>query len=145
LRDEGRPPAAVLLLYPVVHPVLPDASDELREKLAAAGGLHDFPSPLMKATVENYLGAPASQAHPYAMAALGDLRNYPRSLIINCEYDGLRASGEAFAAALAAAGTDVRVLLAEDVLHGHINSPWLAQAQQTYADMSSWVRHPGAD
>jgi acetyl esterase/lipase len=141
LRDEGRPPGSLLLLYPLIHPVLPEASDELRKKLDLVGGRHDFPPAVTKATVENYLGAPAGAAHPYAMAALGDLRDYPRTLMINCEYDGLRASGEAFASALKAAGNDVTVLLAEDVLHGHINSPWLPQAQQTYADMSDWVRN----
>jgi acetyl esterase/lipase len=141
LRDEGRPPTQLLLLYPLVHPELPAPSDELREKLAAIGGRHDFPPVVTKVTVENYLGAPADQAHPYAMAALGDLHDYPRTLMINCEYDGLRASGETFAAALQAAGNDVTVLMAENVLHGHINAPWLPQAQQTYADMSAWVRN----
>jgi acetyl esterase/lipase len=144
LRDEGRAPAQLLLLYPLVHPVLPEPSEELHEKLVAGGGLHEFTPDVMKATVENYVGAPADEAHAYAMAALGDLRDYPRTLMINCEYDALRASGEAFADALLAAGNDITVLLAEDVLHGHINSPWLPQAQQTYADMSAWVRNAHA-
>jgi acetyl esterase/lipase len=141
LRDEGHPPAQLLLLYPLVHPKLPSPSDELGAKLAAVGGRHDFPPVLTKVTVENYLGAPADKAHSYAMAALGDLHDYPRALMINCEYDGLRASGEAFAAALQAAGNDITVLLADNVLHGHINSPWLPQAQRTYAEMSAWVRN----
>jgi acetyl esterase/lipase len=63
----------------------------------------------------------------------------PPTLVINCEYDGLRASGEAFTAQLAEAGVEVEQLLAPDVLHGHINSPWLPQAQQSYADMAAWV------
>jgi acetyl esterase/lipase len=89
--------------------------------------------------VENYLGGPVAEATPYAFAALGDLRGYPATLVINCEYDGLRASGEAFTAALSEAGCVVTQLVAPDVLHGHANSPWLPQAQQSYADVARWL------
>jgi acetyl esterase/lipase len=140
LTDEGRPPAGVMLLYPLVHPVLPPPSDELAAKLSALPNAHTFRSSTMRAVVENYLGADVSEASPYAFAALGDLRHYPPTLIINCEYDGLRVSGEAFAAALESAGVPVTQLLAPDVLHGHINSPWLPQAQQSYADMAAWLK-----
>jgi acetyl esterase/lipase len=89
--------------------------------------------------IENYLGAPIAEATPYAMPGLGDLAGYPPTLVINCEYDPLRASGEAFVEELESAGVEVTQLLATDVLHGHINSPWLPQAQQSYADMASWL------
>jgi acetyl esterase/lipase len=39
------------------------------------------------------------------------------------EYDDLRASGEAFAAALALAGVDVRQVQARTMLHGFLNLP----------------------
>ena len=140
LRDEGVAPAGVMLLYPAVHPVLPPASDELASKLTLLPSQHGFRPDVMKPVVENYIGGPLEGCPVYAMAALADdLRDYPPTLIINCEYDGLRASGEAFAAALDDAGVDVVQLLAPDVLHGHINSPWLAQAQQSYADMAAWL------
>jgi acetyl esterase len=139
LRDEQRPPAGVLLLYPLVHAELPPPSQELARKLAGLPDAHAFRSPATRAVIENYLGARVEEADPYAMPGLADLRSYPPTLIINCEYDGLRASGEAFAAALQAAGAPVTQLLAPDVLHGHINSPWLPQAQQSYADMAGWL------
>ena len=139
LRDQARPPAGVLLLYPLVHPALPSPSEELAGKVALLPGRHAFRPDTVKVIVENYLGAPAGEADAFAMAGLGDLRGYPPSLVINCEYDGLRASGEAFTAALELAGVPVRQLLAPDVLHGHINSPWLPQAQQSYADMAAWL------
>jgi acetyl esterase/lipase len=139
LRDEGAPPAGVMLLYPIGHPVLPPASPELAAKLDRLSSAHTFTAEAVKPVVENYLGAPDSEASPYAMAGIADLQGYPPTLIINCEYDGLRASGEAFAAALEAVGTPVTQLLAPDVLHGHINSPWLPQAQQSYADMAQWL------
>ena len=140
LRDEGTAPAGVMLLYPAVHPVLPPASAELASKLALLPSQHGFRPDVMKPVVENYIGGPLAECPAYAMAALAeDLHDFPQTLIINCEYDGLRASGEAFAAALEGAGVDVTQLLAPDVLHGHINSPWLPQAQQSYADMADWL------
>jgi acetyl esterase/lipase len=139
LRDEGRPPLGVVLLYPLVHAELPEPSTELAAKLAVLTTQHAFRGPSFGPMVENYLGAPRAEASPYAMPALGELAGFPTTLVINCEYDGLRASGEAFAASLVAAGVPVTQLLAPDVLHGHINSPWLPQAQQSYADMASWL------
>lgn len=56
----------------------------------------------------------------------------------NCGYelkgDGIRATpaGRLFV-------TIVQRLLAEDFLHGHLNSPWLPQAQANYADMAAWM------
>jgi acetyl esterase/lipase len=43
--------------------------------------------------------------------------------VLNAEYDDLRASGQAFAAALAAAGVDVRQVMATSMLHGFLNLP----------------------
>jgi acetyl esterase/lipase len=139
LRDEGRPPLGVALLYPLVHPALPEAGPELAGKLARLTATHTFRVPSFTPMVENYLGGPVSEATPYAFAALGHLRGYPPTLVINGEYDGLRASGEAFSSALMAAGCEVTQLLAPEVLHGHANSPWLPQAQQTYGDVAEWL------
>jgi acetyl esterase/lipase len=139
LRDEGRPPCGVVLLYPLVHPALPAPSDELAEKLTRLTASHAFRGPGFRPMLENYLGASVEEASPYALAGIADLTDYPPTLIINDEFDGLRASGEAFALELEAAGVPVTQLLAPDVLHGHINSPWLPQAQQSYADMASWI------
>ena len=44
-------------------------------------------------------------------------------MVINAEYDRLRASGEAFTAALAVAGVDVRQVTVPGVLHGFLNQP----------------------
>ena len=45
------------------------------------------------------------------------------TVVINAEYDRLRASGEAFTAALALAGVDVRQVMVPGVLHGFLNQP----------------------
>lgn len=139
LRDEGAVVKGLMLLYPAVHPVLPDPSPELADKLALLPPAAAFAEPIYSAVVENYLGAPTAQADGYAMPAVADLAGLPPTLVVNCEYDGLRASGEAFAASLVAAGVDVDVRLVADVLHGHLNAPWLAAAQHTYGDMAAWL------
>ena len=43
--------------------------------------------------------------------------------MLNAEYDDLRPSGQAFAAALAAAGVDVRQVMVTTMLHGFLNLP----------------------
>jgi acetyl esterase/lipase len=49
------------------------------------------------------------------------------TLVLNAEYDDLRTSGEAFTAALALAGVDVRQQTVRGVPHGFLNhSPGIA-------------------
>lgn len=138
-RDEGDPPSRLILIYPLVHPELPELSDELAVTIAGLPPAAIPVAPMVRTLTENYLGAPAGDAGPYAMPGLADLAGLPPTLVVNCEFDGLRASGEAFTEAAIAAGVQVDQRTAPDVLHGHINSPWLPQAQQTYADMAAWV------
>lgn len=141
--DGGLQPASVVLAYPVVHAVLPEASAELNDKLAGLNAGMAFAPEVIEPVMENFLGGPASAASLYAIAGVADdLTGLPPTIIINCEYDGLRASGERFAEQLRDAGVDVEVLLAPDVAHGHLNRPGLPEAQNTLAAMGTWVaRH----
>jgi acetyl esterase len=54
------------------------------------------------------------------MPGLGVLEGLPPTLVVNAEYDDLRASGEAFAACLALAGVDVRIVTATGMLHAFL-------------------------
>lgn len=145
LRDEGVRLAGLMLLYPAVHAVMPEPSGELAAKLELLPPAAAFAEPIFTAVVENYLGSSAADADSYATPALAALAGLPPTLVVNCEYDGLRASGEAFTRALTVAGVEVDELLATDVLHGHLNSPWLPQAQQTFADMAAWLSALGPE
>jgi acetyl esterase/lipase len=71
----------------------------------------------------NYLGGALSSADGYAMPALGVLEGLCPVLVLNAEYDRLRASGEAFTAALAVAGVDVHQVTVRGLLHGFLNQP----------------------
>jgi acetyl esterase len=44
-------------------------------------------------------------------------------VVLNAEFDDLRPSGEAFTAALARAGVDVRQVLVRGLPHGFLNQP----------------------
>ena len=140
LRDEGdRLPDSQLLIYPLVHPQLPPLSADIAAAVAPLPPALAFAPEILGPVVENYLGGPLDSATPYAMAALGSVTGLPPTLIINCEYDALRASGEAFAEQLAAAGVTTHMTMAPEVLHGHLNQPWLAATQDSLALMAEWV------
>ena len=126
LRDlNGWVPRVLVFVYGVAHAVLPPASRSLAAALAElppvlapapAGERDDF-------LALNYLGGPLSSADGYAMPGLAQLDGLCPTLVVNAEYDRLRASGEAFAATLALAGVDVRQVLVPGVLHAFLNQP----------------------
>ena len=62
-------------------------------------------------------------ADPHVFAGLGTGEGFPPTLVVVCELDGLRPSGEAFAALLADAGVDVQLHLEPGADHAHINEP----------------------
>jgi alpha-L-rhamnosidase len=115
LRDEGDPlPCRLLLVYPVLHDVLPETPG-----LNGLPAALRFPQGAVAAINRNYLGG--ARATPYAFPALGDAAGLPPTLILTAEYDDLRGSGEAFAAQLCEAGVDVDLACEPGVLHGHLN------------------------
>ncbi len=125
LRDrDGWVPAALVLVYGVFHPVVPAPSRSLAARLAELPGLYqEKPGEDTSWVTTNYLGGPLSTADGYAMPALAVLDGLCPTVLVNGEYDNLRASGEAFAAALALAGVDVRQVLVPGMLHAFLNLP----------------------
>ena len=120
--DDGWQPAALVLAYPATHPVPPAPSHSLAAKLAELPPVL-VPTAQHPVFSENYLGGPLSSATGYAFPALGVLEGLAPTLVLNAEYDDLRASGEAFAAGCARAGVDVGQVMEPGMLHGFLNQP----------------------
>jgi len=120
--DDAWQPAALLPIYPVAHAVLPPASASLAAKMAEVPQLLRFLPEDTDFLNTNYLGGPLSRADGYAFPALAVLEGLAPTLVLNAEYDDLRASGEAFAARLALASVDVRQVLVPGMLHGFLNT-----------------------
>lgn len=124
LRDaDGQPPAGLIFAYGVAHPVIPPMSAEHAALMREVPAILQFPPEATRFFNMNYLGGPLSEADGYAFPTLADLRGLCPTLVLNGEYDDLRSSGQAFAAALAAAGVDVRQVMAISMLHGFLNLP----------------------
>jgi acetyl esterase/lipase len=122
LRDEdGWVPASLLLAYTTFHAVVPPAGPSLAPLLEDIPRILRFLPEVRRGITENYLGGPASRADGYAMPGNAVLKGLPPVLLINSEYDDLRASAEVFAGQLAVTGVDVRQVMARGMLHGFLN------------------------
>jgi acetyl esterase/lipase len=124
LRDrDAWQPAALVLAYGAFHPMFPPPSPSLAARLAELPPLFREREGESNPLHENYLGGPLSSGDGYAFPGHAVLTGLCPTLLLNAEYDHLRASGEAFAAALALAGVDVRQVLVPGVLHAFLNQP----------------------
>lgn len=122
LRDaDGWQPAQLIMAYPVAHAVVPPPSASLAALMTEVPQLLRFPPEVTHTMNVNYVGGPVSRADGYAFPALAALEGLCPVLVLNAEYDDLRASGEAFCAALALAGVDVRQVQVRTMLHGFLN------------------------
>ena len=128
LRDAGSAvPAGLVSVYPAVHP---DGGHP--------GEIPDPASPMTQIAL-NFAGSAENLANPHVFAGLGSGAGFPPTLVVVCELDGLRPSGEAFGALLAAANVDVRVHLESGADHAHINEPSDPTALPTIEAIAEWV------
>lgn len=140
-RDEGPAVWQTLLLYPACHPGALPASDELLAMLAGLPNALRFGDD--DTFSMNYIGGPSSSAPPYAFPGVADsLAGYPPTYIENAEFDALRASGEAFAAALAADGVDVELVTACGLPHGYLNRTGGPGAVESCGRLAERLRRP---
>ena len=79
-------------------------------------------------------------ADPHVFAGLGSGEGFPPTLVVVCEHDGLRPSGEAFASSLADAGVEVQLHLEPGADHAHINEPSDPTALPTIEAIAEWIR-----
>ena len=122
-----RCPRGLILVYPVVHPNGPEASAEV-----------DLASPHGQLAL-NFAGSDEALRDPHAFAALGRVDGFPPTLVVVCEKDDLRPSGEAFARQLEDAGIEVAAAPGAGAGHGHINEPSDPTALPTIEAIAGWI------
>ena len=121
--EAGLPVLGAVLAYPLAHLTLPKISAELAEKVSElpAGMVmgedyvrnrNAFLMPVGELP-ENHFGWPAEEK---------DLSGFPQALVIESEYDAIRASSEQFIRDLRAQGVVVESFLAEGMTHGFLNN-----------------------
>lgn len=135
----ARMPRSSVLVYPVLHSEIPAPSAALAEKLRSLPEVQLGPEDDGEWINLNYVGDRALLTEPYAFPAHGRQEGMPPTLIINSDLDHLRASGEAYAAQLAAAGVDTVVIREVGSLHGHLNQPESPEAHRTVRRMIEWL------
>jgi acetyl esterase/lipase len=129
LRDAGADvPAGLVSVYPAAHP------DGGRP-----GEIPDPASPMTQIAL-NFAGSAEMLADPHVFAGLGTGAGFPPTLVVVCELDGLRPSGEAFAAMLSDAGVVVQLHLESGADHAHINEPSDPTALPTIEAIAAWIR-----
>ena len=120
-RDESLvTPAAVLLAYPVAHFPVPPLTDDLAAEMRPLPRLVRFlPADLLNIT-SGYVGR-LSDIPTGAMPGHGNLEGLPPTRLVLSEYDDLRSSGELLELQLQEARVPVVSMIAEGMLHGHLN------------------------
>ena len=119
-RDRGGP---AIVLQVLVYPCLDAAMDTASHRENAEGFL--LTGTTMRWFWASYLGSEVDPRDPMASPLhAADLSRLPPALIITAEFDPLRDEGEAYGAALAAAGVPVTVSRYDGEVHGFfVTSP----------------------
>lgn len=149
-RDRGGPPLAYqLLVYPVIDSG-PKRGDYPSKRENAEG--YFLSTAEMEWYREQYLAEDGHGTDPYVSPILAStLAGLPPACVVTAEMDPLRDEGEAYAAALEAAGVPVTLYRAPGMFHGFFNMDLLLdgskEAQRVaFEAMRAGVRRePGSD
>lgn len=140
LRDRGgAQPLAQVLIYPVLHAVLPEPDEELTAILAQLPPGLRFPPEATRAINANYLGG-ASPDEVYAFPGGHDVRGAAAALIVASEGDELRPSAEAYVGDLARGGVDVEYVNERGAIHGFLNMTGSPAAARTADRVARFLR-----
>lgn len=116
----GRAPRSLLLAYPVVHFPVPALTESVAMEMAELPALLRFHASTNEEMFGNYVGR-ITDLPAEVVPGQHDLTRLPPTSVVISEYDDLRASGELLVRQLREVGVPVEVLLAEGMLHGHLN------------------------
>jgi len=128
IRDAGGlAPAGLVLVYPALH-----------VHSERPGAAVDLDAPIGRIAA-NFAG-PDGLDDPSAFPGEGTGDGYPPILVVVCEADELRPSGERFVDLVQSAGGTVELYLQRGAGHGHINEPADPTALPTVEAIAQWVR-----
>ncbi|MEW9870736.1 alpha/beta hydrolase [Arthrobacter sp. HS15c] len=132
-------PSSLVLAYPTVHAQLPPMQPELKKKLRGVRGLWQFTPATVERMNRNYAGSLGAMTDPRAFPGGADLSTFPKALILNAEFDSLRASGDAFASELAAHHVPVENEYLPGTRHGFLNKPGTTGMNAGLDRIASWL------
>ena len=135
---------AQVLVYPVLHAVLPTPDDELAAILAQQPPALRFPPEATRAINANYLGG-ASPDELYAFPGGHDVRGVAPALVVASEGDELRPSAEAYVGDLARSGVDVEYVKQRGAIHGYLNVVGDVAAARTADRISRFLNERTAE
>jgi len=134
-RDEGGPTLAGQLL---IYPVIDYPSDAMASY--AEVGAYGLTRASMEYYWQQYLGDSPLDAPYAAPLRAADLGRLPPAFVITAEYDVLRDEGEAYAAALAAAGVAVETKRYPGMNHGFFSlAGFVAGGSEAVRDACDWL------
>ncbi len=118
-RERGTPPiTSQVLVYPVIDAACdaPSYTENAEGYFLEASGMRWF--------WDHYLGPEGDGAHHHASPIRAeDHSGLPAAVVITAEFDPLRDEGEAYAAALEAAGVPVVARRYDGMIHGFVSMP----------------------
>lgn len=134
--------AGQLLNCPDLHRALPPFSAELAAKKAEEPEAVFFSHEIISEHHTRHIKPGDEVADWWYAGDVASKAGLAPAQIINCEYDGLRASGEEYGRQLAAEGVEVEVLTQAGVPHAHINRypADCAEMDETLNNMVRWMR-----
>ncbi|WP_405182818.1 alpha/beta hydrolase [Nocardia sp. NBC_01377] len=131
-------PAGLLLCYGVYHAELPPLSESVRASVRGLAGYRQLTPPAVHRMSLNYVGD-ESLLSSGAFPGGGELTGLPPALLLDADHDTLRASGEAFAAELAAAGVPMTYSVVPHTWHGYLNRRHLNGFRYAMAAIRGWL------
>jgi acetyl esterase/lipase len=139
LRDGLPLPASLILVYPLLHRSMPQATPEAAAA-ATTIPLEKRMSPaFLTAINDNYLGQSSPSVEPIGFPSDTGFESLPPILVINAEADELRASGEAFVDEVRAANGFVSASVEPGTLHGYLDEPGHPGALATINRIADWL------
>ncbi len=141
LRDTGAAPLprTLVLAYPVLHPSVDAFPAAALARLRRRSPYPLLPAGELRLIAENYAGSAAVLADPYAFPANGPLGGQPPVFVLTAEFDTLRFSGEAYAAAVIQADGTARLEMEPRAPHGALARPSGEFGHRSLDRIAAWL------